>query len=58
MRDAAAAIEAALKELIDARNVLPEEFAVEIDRVIEQTKTLLEALVEKTPAAPGAEAQP
>ena len=52
MRDAAAAIEAALRELIDARNVLPEEFAVEIDRVIEQTKTLLISLTDKAPAPP------
>jgi hypothetical protein len=43
-RDAIAAIEAALKELIDARNALPEEFATEIDQVIEQTRVLLASL--------------
>jgi hypothetical protein len=44
MRDAVAAIEAALKELIEARNALPDEFAGEIDRVITQTRVLLDSL--------------
>jgi hypothetical protein len=44
MRDAVAAIEAALKELIDARAALPEDFASEIDTVIEQTRALLISL--------------
>ncbi len=44
MRDAVAAIEAALRELIEARNALPEEFATEIDRVITQTRVLLDSL--------------
>jgi hypothetical protein len=44
MRDAIDAIEAALRELIEARNTLPEEFAVEIDRVITQTRVLLDSL--------------
>lgn len=44
MRDAVAAIEAALRELIEARDALPDEFAQEIDRVIEQTRVLLESL--------------
>lgn len=44
MRDAVDAIEAALRELIEARNALPEEFAVEIDRVITQTRVLLDSL--------------
>ncbi len=48
MRDAVAAIEAALRELIDARNALPEEFAAEIDRVITQTRILLDSLVTQT----------
>lgn len=43
-RDALAAIEAALKELIEARDALPESFAAEIDQVIEQTKVLLASL--------------
>lgn len=51
MRDAAAAIEAALKELIDARNALPEEFAAEIDRVITQMRVLLDSLLTQTPQA-------
>jgi hypothetical protein len=44
MRDAVVAIEAALRELIEARTALPEEFAVEIDRVITQTRVLLDSL--------------
>ena len=44
MRDAVAAIEAALKELIDARSALPDEFAGEIDQVITQTQILLDSL--------------
>ena len=44
MRDAVAAIEAALKELIEARNALPDDFASEIDAVITQTQILLDAL--------------
>jgi len=44
VRDAVDAIEAALRELIEARNALPEEFAVEIDRVITQTRVLLDSL--------------
>ncbi len=43
-RDAIAAIEAALKELIDARDALPEEFATEIDQVIQQARVLLASL--------------
>jgi hypothetical protein len=44
MRDAVAAIQAALNELVEARRALPEDFAVEIDKVIEQTRVLLESL--------------
>jgi hypothetical protein len=44
VRDAVDAIEAALRELIEARNALPEEFATEIDRVITQTRVLLDSL--------------
>jgi hypothetical protein len=44
MRDAVAAIEAALKELIEARNALPDDFASEIDAVITQTQILLDSL--------------
>jgi hypothetical protein len=44
MRDAVAAIQAALNELVEARRALPESFAVEIDQVIEQTRILLESL--------------
>ena len=44
MRDAVTAIESALRELIEARNALPEEFASEIDQVIEQTRVLLTSL--------------
>lgn len=49
MRDAVDAIEAALRELIDARTALPEEFATEIDRVITQTRVLLDSLATQTP---------
>jgi hypothetical protein len=42
--DAVDAIEAALRELIEARNALPEEFATEIDRVITQARVLLDSL--------------
>jgi hypothetical protein len=49
MRDAVAAIEAALKELIDARNALPDDFASEIDAVITQTQILLDSLVTGDP---------
>jgi hypothetical protein len=44
MRDAFEAIEAALRELTEARTALPEEFATEIDRVITQTRVLLDSL--------------
>jgi hypothetical protein len=44
MRDAVAAIQAALNELLEARKALPEDFAVELDHVIEQTRILLESL--------------
>lgn len=44
MRDAVAAIEAALKELVEARKALPEDFAPEIDGVITQTQILLDSL--------------
>ena len=44
MRDAIDAIEAALHELLEARNALPEEFAVEIDQVITQARVLLDSL--------------
>ena len=44
MRDATAAIEAALRELLEARETLPEELAAEIDRVITQTRILLDSL--------------
>lgn len=50
MRDAVEAIEAALRELMDARTALPEEFAVEIDRVITQTRVLLDSLSTQSPA--------
>jgi hypothetical protein len=49
MRDAVGAIEAALKELIEARDVLPEDFAAEIDRVITQMKVLLDSLAARDP---------
>lgn len=49
MRDAVAAIEAALEELIQARDTLPEGFATEIDNVITQTKVLLDSLVRNQP---------
>lgn len=48
MRDAVDAIEAALRELIEARGALPEEFAAEIDRVITQTRVLLDSLATQT----------
>lgn len=51
MRDAVDAIEAALKELIEARTALPEEFATEIDRVITQTRVLLDSLATQPAAA-------
>ncbi|MEX2392986.1 MAG: hypothetical protein WD826_00770 [Actinomycetota bacterium] len=44
MRDAVAAIEAALKELIEARTALPDDFASEIDAVITQAQILLDSL--------------
>lgn len=56
MRDAVDAIEAALRELIEARGALPEEFAAEIDRVITQTRVLLDSLATQAPT--GAEATP
>jgi hypothetical protein len=49
MRDAIDAIEAALKELIEARNTLPDEFADEIDGVITQTRVLLDSLATQGP---------
>ncbi len=49
MRDAVDAIEAALRELIEARSALPEEFADEIDRVITQTRVLLDSLTTQLP---------
>jgi hypothetical protein len=49
MRDAVDAIEAALRELIEARGALPEEFAGEIDRVITQTRVLLDSLATQAP---------
>ena len=49
MRDAVAAIEAALKELLEARTALPDAFAVEIDRVITQTRMLLDSLTTQSP---------
>ncbi len=52
MRDAVEAIEAALRELMEARTALPEEFAVEIDRVITQTRVLLDALSTHSATAP------
>ena len=57
MPDAVAAIEAALKELIDARGALPDEFAVEIDQVITQTQILLDSLRTQStqPSEAGAE---
>jgi hypothetical protein len=50
MRDAFEAIEAALRELLEARSALPEEFASEIDRVITQTRVLLDSLSTQAPA--------
>jgi hypothetical protein len=50
MRDAVEAIEAALRELMEARTALPEEFATEIDRVITQTRVLLDSLTTQSPA--------
>lgn len=44
MRDAVTAIEAALNELVAARDALPDGFAAEIDDVIAQTRILLESL--------------
>jgi hypothetical protein len=49
MRDAVEAIEAALRELVEARTALPEEFATEIDRVITQTRVLLDSLTTQSP---------
>jgi hypothetical protein len=51
MRDAVDAIEAALRELIEARTALPEEFAAEIDRVITQTRVLLDSLATQPQAS-------
>ena len=51
MRDAVTAIEAALNELIEARNALPEDFATEIDQVITRTRILLDSLRTSSPAA-------
>jgi hypothetical protein len=51
MRDAVGAIEAALNELVEARKALPEEFGSEIDRVITQTRILLDSLKTQSPAA-------
>ena len=48
MRDAVAAIQAALNELVEARNALPEEFGIEIDKVITQTRILLDSLPQST----------
>lgn len=55
MRDAVAAIEAALNELIEARKALPEEFGVEIDCVITQTRILLDSLKTQSPATASTE---
>ena len=52
MRDAVAAIEAALRELIDARAALPDEFGTEIDNVITQTRILLDSLGGGTSPSP------
>ena len=49
MRDAVEAIEAALRELMEARTALPEEFASEIDRVITQARVLLDSLATQAP---------
>ena len=51
MREAVDAIEAALRELMEARIALPEEFATEIDRVITQTRVLLDSLATQAPQA-------
>lgn len=51
MRDALDAIEAALRELMEARTALPEEFATEIDRVITHTRVLLDSLSTQSPQA-------
>jgi hypothetical protein len=53
MRDAIGAIEAALKELLEARAALPDEFASEIDRVITQTRILLDSLAAQAPQGAG-----
>lgn len=53
MRDAVDAIEAALRELMEARTALPEEFVTEIDRVITQTRVLLDSFA--TQPAPTAD---
>ena len=58
MRDALAAIEAALRELIAAREALPDAFAGEIDNVITQTRILLDSLGGGTSPAAVAPAEP
>lgn len=50
MRDAVAAIEAALRELLEARGALPDEFAADIEKVIDQTRALLASLGGGEPA--------
>jgi hypothetical protein len=55
MRDAVEAIEAALRELVEARTALPGEFATEIDRVITQTRVLLDSLSTQGATAPADE---
>jgi hypothetical protein len=58
MRDAFEAIEAALRELMEARTALPEEFASEIDRVITQTRVLLDSLTTQSGSAQTAAEEP
>lgn len=50
MRDAISAIEAALRELVEARQTLPDDMGAEIDRVITQTKILLDSLTAAEPS--------
>jgi hypothetical protein len=50
MQDAIEAIEAAIRELEQAREAIPSEEAAELDEIVEQARMLLESLKSQAPA--------
>lgn len=56
MRESITALESAISELVQAKDVLPDELATKLDEIIAQARALMDSLQERSGSEPGEEA--